>query len=133
LIGSCFSGAFSLRLATASEKTTAAYTESDSDLFSHIRQVNGKFEMAEYRRLLGAANEFKEGDQAIGVAAEDNEARLRARSMLAQTRIGQFDAHPVFEDELYRLLIHTRDPQAIELSENLTFSQVKERILNDDE
>lgn len=70
------------------------------DLFFHINRRRGTFDPVLYRQLLGASNEFKEGDQMIGVAAADQLSRQHARSLLANTRIEDLDAHPVYQDKL---------------------------------
>lgn len=70
------------------------------DLFFYINRMRGTFDPVLYRKLLGAANEFKEGDQMIGVAAADQSSRLHARSLLANTRIKEINAHPVYQDQL---------------------------------
>src|SRR5687767_4300496 len=74
----------------------------DDDLFSFMRARSGGFDIELYRRLLGAANEFKEGDAALGLAAADAASRENARLLLGNTRIGDLDAHPVFEDDVFR-------------------------------
>jgi ethanolamine ammonia-lyase large subunit len=45
-----------------------------------------------YAQLLGAANEFKEGDLSVGVAAADDASRKHARTLLANTRVGDIEA-----------------------------------------
>ena len=75
------------------------------DLFFYINRMRGTFDPVLYRKLLGAANEFKEGDQMIGVAAADQSSRLHARSLLANTRIKEINAHPVYQDKLTEYII----------------------------
>lgn len=58
-----------------------------------------------YRRLLGHANEFKEGDQILGIAAIDDVARSHARTLLANTTLEQIHQHPPFTDELSALIL----------------------------
>ncbi|WP_145232732.1 ethanolamine ammonia-lyase subunit EutB [Gimesia algae] len=70
------------------------------DLYSYIDRRRGGFDPVLYRQLLGAANEFKEGDQMIGVAAADQPSQLNARSLLTNTRIKDINAHPVYQDNL---------------------------------
>lgn len=57
------------------------------DVFAYIGRVKGGFDQTLYRQLLGTANDFKEGDQAIGVAAADETTRANARPLLANTRL----------------------------------------------
>jgi ethanolamine ammonia-lyase large subunit len=70
------------------------------DLFAWLVRVDGAFDQTRYRQLLGAANPFKEGDQAQGLAAADEASRENARRLLANTRIDALLAHPVFGDEV---------------------------------
>jgi hypothetical protein len=57
------------------------------DIFGGLR-ASGGFDLARYRRLLGAAGEFKEDDAAIGVAAADAAERSLSRAVLGNTRPG---------------------------------------------
>lgn len=65
-------------------------------MFAYIQRVQGKWDAAMYKQLLGAANEFKEGDAIIGVAAVDDDARRQARELLASTALREIDQHPRF-------------------------------------
>jgi ethanolamine ammonia-lyase large subunit len=103
------------------------------DLFGYIKRHAGKFDSQVYAQLLGAANEFKEGDLSVGVAAADEASRKHARTLLANTRVGDFDSHPLLEDELYRLLRQTRDAAAAERTASLTLGQLKAFLLTQPE
>jgi ethanolamine ammonia-lyase large subunit len=70
------------------------------DLFSYLHRLDGRFDLDHYRRLLGAANEFKEGDAIVGVAAADAASRNRARQLLANTRMADIEMHPPWQDQL---------------------------------
>jgi len=74
------------------------------DIFSYVSRVKGSFDPGLYKQILGAANAFKEGDQIVGVAAADETSRDNARTLLANTRISDLDAHPLLEDVLHTLL-----------------------------
>ena len=69
-----------------------------------------------YRRIVGAANEFKEGDLTIGVAAADDATRARARQLLSNTTIRALQRDddpthpPLFRDEIYDLIKETTLP-----------------------
>ena len=39
------------------------------DVFAYISRVKGGFDQTVYQQVIGAANDFKEGDQTIGVGA----------------------------------------------------------------
>ncbi len=69
------------------------------DLFQYIQRQKGSFDVTLYRQLLGAANEFKEGDEIAGIAAASDEDRLKARMLLAETSLDNIRKHSVFTDE----------------------------------
>ena len=69
------------------------------DLFQYIIRQKGSFDITLYRQLLGAANEFKEGDEIAGISAASEEDRLNARMLLAETRLKDIREHSVFTDE----------------------------------
>lgn len=74
------------------------------DLESFITRLRGRFDQTLYAQLLGAANEFKEGDEIIGVAAVDEASRKNARSLLANTPLRRIDVRPLIDDELTALI-----------------------------
>ena len=74
--------------------------QTNEDIFSFVHRQSGRFDTRLYQKILGAANEFKEGDAIVGVAAIDDLSRTRARKLLANTSIADIDAHPPWEDAL---------------------------------
>lgn len=110
-----------------------AECEPGEDLFAYVRRVAGKFDVAAYRRVLGAANEFKEGDAIVGVAAADERSRDIARRLLANTRLRDLDAHPPHDDRLYRLLHARRDPAAVAKTADWTLGELRRFLLERDE
>jgi ethanolamine ammonia-lyase large subunit len=124
------------RRITAAESKAAGVSipnlKDGEDLFTYIQRIKGGFDPTLYRQLLGAANEFKEGDQFIGVAAVDDQSRENARKLLSATRIADLNAHPVFEDQLNQYINEKRtdaDPR----SASLTLGQLKQLLLTADE
>ncbi|MFV1964588.1 MAG: ethanolamine ammonia-lyase subunit EutB [Pirellulaceae bacterium] len=103
------------------------------DLFTYIRRVKGLFDGTLYGQILGAANAFKEGDQIVGVAAADEASRQNARTLLANTRLRDFEAHPVFEDALFGLLQRSLDAAATAKTADLTMSALKRFLLSQSE
>ena len=81
------------------EKITVASPIPEEDLFQYIIRQKGNFDLTLYRQLLGAANEFKEGDEIAGIAAASEEDRLNARMLLAETSLKDIREHSVFTDE----------------------------------
>jgi ethanolamine ammonia-lyase large subunit len=102
-------------------------------LFSYIRRVRGRFDQTLYRQIVGAANEFKEGDQILGVAAADDDSRRRARSLLANTRVGQLSARPLFDDALYDRLQADLDPPAGRKVADWTLGELRDFLLKQEE
>ncbi len=102
------------------------------DLFAYIQRTRGRFDLELYKQLLGAANEFKEGDQIVGVAAADETSRAAARALLAAARAAEIDRHPVLEDRLHTLSLAARDASARELSRS-TLGELKKLLLEQDE
>jgi ethanolamine ammonia-lyase large subunit len=43
--------------------------QNGEDIFSYIQRIKGSFDPGLYKRLIGNANEFKEGDFIAGIAA----------------------------------------------------------------
>ena len=105
----------------------------DEDVFARVQQLRGKFDSTTYRQLLGAASEFKEGDETLGVAAIDDASRSRARQLLARTRLAEIDAHPVFADNLHRLVVAERDSRAAAATASWTVGQLKQFLLTAEE
>jgi len=81
------------------EKISVASPLGEEDLFQYIIRQKGSFDLTLYRQLLGAANEFKEGDEIAGIAAASEQDRLNARMLLAETSLKDFREHSVFTDE----------------------------------
>jgi len=99
----------------------------DEDIFSYIKRHKSDFDLTFYRQIVGAANEFKEGDQIMGVAAADELSRQHARRLLAATKISDINANPLFEDGQYTLIRNTTmvNPTV----EGMTLGQLKSYIL----
>ncbi|MCY1074298.1 ethanolamine ammonia-lyase subunit EutB [Archangium lansingense] len=51
-------------------------------VFGYLARTRGGFDLPLYRQLIGAANEYKEGDEAAGLAAADATSRANARLLL---------------------------------------------------
>lgn len=102
--------------------------KAEEDIFDYIERQVGKFDRDLYLKILGNANEFKEGDEIVGVAAQDETARSIARTLLANTRVADIDANPPLLDELYSFVRKTTTAARPELS-NWTVGQLKSALL----
>lgn len=102
---------------------------SGEDVFSYILRLQGRFDLQLYLKVLGAANEFKEGDAIVGVAAASEESRRVARELLTNTTLKDIDAHPPWTDQLFRLINEQRLPQTVPT----TLGELKQFLLAKDE
>ena len=101
----------------------------DQDVFAYVQSVKGGFDHALYQKVIGAANAFKEGDEALGVAAADDISRVYARMLLARTRIKDIHEHPLFEDNLQKLIWKTTDPAQYDTVKDWTMGELKDFVL----
>ncbi len=107
--------------------------KSKEDLFSYINRVNGTFDQSFYRRIVGSANPFKEGDLAQGIAAINENSRVNARVLLSNTKIKELCERPLFDDELLTLISRTTDHNIFNSISNLTLGELKTFILENSE
>jgi ethanolamine ammonia-lyase large subunit len=103
------------------------------DVFAYISRLKGSFDQTLYRQVIGAANEFKEGDQAIGVGAVDEATRGNARALLTNTKIKDLYEHPLVVDDLQELIWQTTDQAQYAKVKDWTMSQLKEFLLTKSE
>lgn len=102
----------------------------DEDLLGYIQRIRGGWDESLYRQLLGAANEFKEGDAIVGVAAPNEQARQQARRMLASTTLGQLDQHPPHADDLLRLISRSLNREIQQRLSSMTLGDLKAFLLH---
>ena len=113
---------------------SAAFRAADvTGLLQQIQQQYGRFDHAAWCRLLGAANEYKEGDEILGVAAASEQARQQARQLLAQTTLGDVDAHPLLVDQLHQTIVQSIDAQLQTQLADWTFAALKKFLLTSTE
>jgi ethanolamine ammonia-lyase large subunit len=119
--------------ASSAELATVKEIKQGENVFSYISRVRGSFDQTLYQKVIGAANAFKEGDQAIGVGAEDEATRRNARTLLANTRIENLYEHPLLEDNLQKLLWLTTDQAQYAKVKDWTMEELKEFLLTNSE
>ncbi len=115
--------------AASSQRVAIGVANPAEDIFTYVERVMGTYDDALYRQVLGAANEFKEGDEIVNVAALDERSRVNARRLIAQTRIRDLDDHPLLEDQLSALLAQDRDSVAASATGNWTLGELKQFLL----
>jgi ethanolamine ammonia-lyase large subunit len=103
------------------------------DVFGFIQRTRGKRDAQLLARILGAANDFKEGDAIVGVAAADDAERRGARALLAETRLADIDAHPLHADGLFDFISSARSERAPRPPAGQTLGQLKQFLLASDE
>ena len=103
------------------------------DVFAFVNRTAGHFDSTLYFQILGAANEFKEGDESVGVAAVDAASRENARRLLAQTTIGMIAAHPLIDDELSAYNRWSIKSKRLKESAGWTLGKLKTFLLESDE
>jgi ethanolamine ammonia-lyase large subunit len=100
------------------------------DVFAYVSRRTGGFDRTVYQQVIGAANDFKEGDHAIGVGAADETTRKNARALLTNTKIKDLYEHPLFEDDLQRLIWQTTDQAQYAKVKDWTMGQLKDFLLS---
>ncbi|RKH06176.1 ethanolamine ammonia-lyase subunit EutB [Corallococcus carmarthensis] len=101
----------------------------DEDVLDYVQRLSGGFDARLYQQVLGAANAFKEGDAAIGVAAADEDSRRNARTLLSRTRLDDVHAHPPFEDRLHIFNLEAWDSARWKRVAGWTLGQLKDFLL----
>jgi ethanolamine ammonia-lyase large subunit len=99
----------------------------------YVERIKGKFDQTLYQQVIGAANPYKEGDEAIGVAADDDITRVHARMLLANTKIKDLHEHPLFEDNLQKLIWKTTDKGQYNKVKDWTMGELKNFLLTQSE
>jgi ethanolamine ammonia-lyase large subunit len=110
-----------------------ATSVSGESVFAYIQRVRGQWDAGLYKQLLGAANEFKEGDEIIGLAAADDKIRMQARELLASTRLNEIDEHPPFRDDLFELITSSLSREIQRTVGNMTLGALKTFLLEKSE
>lgn len=129
--------------------TALVENRTGEDVFAYMQRLSGQFDRELYLRVLGSANEFKEGDASLGVAAADESSRRTARELLAHTRLHDIDQLPpksdrLWSDELFQFInraVVSQDTAARTASETakesgrerLTLGGLKEFLLTREE
>lgn len=103
------------------------------DIVAFITRQRGAWDETLYKQLLGAANEFKEGDAILGVAAADQASREHARTLLERTKLAAIDEHSPHRDQLATYIQQRRPKAAEPLPAEMTLGELKRFLLTSDE
>jgi ethanolamine ammonia-lyase large subunit len=115
------------------EGVTIGDVKPDEDVFAYISRVKSGFDQTLYQQVIGAANDFKEGDLAIGVGAKDDASRQNARKLLTNTKIKDLYEHPLFVDDLQKLVWQTTDQAQYEKLKDWTMGELKTFLMTKSE
>ena len=119
----------SITSAVRGHATVPSRADSESALEELMSGRNG-WDDHVCRRTLGAANEPKEGDQIVGVAAADSSERQKAREILLQTRLSTIDQHPPYADELLTFIGTAINRDQQDRISHWTFAELKAALLS---
>jgi ethanolamine ammonia-lyase large subunit len=98
---------------------------------SYTAVVSGqRFAFADLRELLAKSNEPKSGDEIAGLAASTERERTAAKIALSETRVSDFHAQPLIEDEVTEITRDAVDAEALAAIRSLTIGQLRELILD---
>jgi ethanolamine ammonia-lyase large subunit len=120
-------------LATLCGAVTIKDVKPGEDVFQYIQRIKGEFDQTLYRQVIGAANAYKEGDEALGVAADSEATRANARTLLANTKIQALHEHPLLEDSVQKFIWDSTDKAKFEKIKGWTMGELKTFLLTKSE
>jgi len=103
------------------------------NLVDWIHRTRGEWDEGLYRQTLGAANEFKEGDEIVGVSAKSDSIREQARQLIANTSLMQIDDHAPQKDQLFQLITDALDSETQNRIGKMTVGALKRFLLEKSE
>jgi ethanolamine ammonia-lyase large subunit len=118
---------------SAAEAIAIKETNPGEDVFAYVTRIKGRFDQTLYQQVIGASNAFKEGDQTIGVGADDEATRQHARILLANTKIKDLYEHPLLEDDLQKLIWQSTNQAQHEKVKDWTMADLKVFLLTKSE
>jgi len=124
---------FFLSLSTTGSAVTIKEVKPGECVFKYVERIKGKFDQECYQKVIGAANPYKEGDEAIGLAADDQITRVYARRLISNTKIKDIHEHPLFVDNLQKLIWKTTDKSQYKKVKNWTIGELKNFLLTKSE
>lgn len=126
----CATGSADYAESSSKELILISEINDNEGIFQYVRRKgNGAFSHVRYQQIVGAANEFKEGDVIAGVAAADRQTRLLARKLLANTAIRELHETPLFKDEQQALIWKDIDYSVYQQIKGWSIGKLKSFIL----
>lgn len=106
---------------------------SEEGLIEYVNRTCGKWDEDRYKQLLGCANEFKEGDAILGIAAKSDDERAIARRLLGHTCLADVDKHSPQKDQQYIAIQSAMNSAEHQRTANWKLAELKQFLLTQDE
>jgi ethanolamine ammonia-lyase large subunit len=123
--------------AASTSETTAKVSIADvapgEDVVGYVTRKRGRFDQDFYKAVIGSANEYKEGDEALGISADTPATRINARTLIANTKVGDLADRPMLNDAVYELIVQTTDQAALSRIRPWTMAELKTFLLTQPE
>lgn len=103
------------------------------DVFAYVQRIKGAYDHEFYKAVIGSANEYKEGDEALGISADNQTTRDNARTLLANTKMGALADKPMATDKVYDAILGATDTAALDANRNMTMAELKNFLLTKSE
>jgi ethanolamine ammonia-lyase large subunit len=105
-------------------------SNTQTDTQTNILQLNPPLPSAQRLRLaLGRANTYKEGDDAVGLASNNDLQRAEARRLLLDMTLGQVDSHMIWDDQVAQFIQDAVDAKIYKEIESWKLLKLKEYLL----
>lgn len=106
--------------------------ESNEDINSYISRIHThNADRQLFRQILGAASDFKEGDHSLGLGADSELSRSRARQLLSQTKISDLiEANRDNSDSIQNIIDKSLQPELAMSISSWKIGELKAFLLN---
>ncbi len=97
-------------------------TKIGESLFGFVKRLSGHIDQRICGQILGSANPFKEGDESLGLAANNEDTRQRARELIRNTTRREIDNQPVHRDQVLEFIQQTTyhgTPTQVDIGETI--------------
>lgn len=99
------------------------------DVFAYVQRIKGAYDHTFYKAVIGAANEYKEGDESLQISADNQTTRDNARTLIGNTKIGSLADKPMADDNVYKAIMAATDTKVLDANRDMTMTQLKDMLL----
>jgi len=103
--------------------------QAGEDVFGYVQRIKGAYDHEFYKAVIGAANEYKEGDESLGISADNQQTRDNARTLLGNTKMGALADKPLIEDKVYTAILGATDAAVLTANREMTMTELKSFLL----